>query len=210
MLLQADSRGRIVLPKSMRKFGLFEVEIGDEERGIMKLFAVEAHRLDGERQRKGQPSSLAKAHQMLVTKILPQVCQYLETQLRENLKAVILYGSMARDDYRNQSDVDLALILERPLKLQERLGLEERIDNIVAADLEVLRSSGFHFSLSFTHLPFKIQETQVYPLLYSIADEGKLISEHLPSWQDWKLQIKKIMKLNNVHREKGSWKWEKN
>ena len=65
--------------------------------------------------------------QSQLKKILDGVSQKTQALLGERLRNIILYGSYARGDYDNESDVDIAILVDIPRD-------EERIytDDIVA------------------------------------------------------------------------------
>ena len=71
-------------------------------------------------------------HSIDLERLISRVLELLEEELRENLVSVILYGSVARGDYRPDSDLDLLVVCDTlPANRWQRwdpiLAVEERL-----------------------------------------------------------------------------------
>lgn len=55
-----------------------------------------------------------------------------------NLNNVLVFGSLLRDDFNEQSDVDIAILAENKLKIKEILGLELYLEDIMERNIDVV------------------------------------------------------------------------
>ena len=55
-----------------------------------------------------------------------------------NLNNVLVFGSLLRDDFNEQSDVDIAILAENKLKIKEILGLELYLEDILERNIDVV------------------------------------------------------------------------
>ena len=63
----------------------------------------------------------------ILNRLLKNIYRNMNSIVGESLKEVILYGSYARGDYDNESDIDIALIVD-----MDRTGAEELLRNLMA------------------------------------------------------------------------------
>ncbi|NJN62503.1 MAG: nucleotidyltransferase domain-containing protein [Coleofasciculaceae cyanobacterium RL_1_1] len=99
--------------------------------------------------------------------ILDRVKQELINHYQDALESVILYGSQARDDAKNSSDIDLLIILNSLMHPCDEI--DETADFItqVCLDYDVVISWQF-ISLE----QFQYQES---PFLFNVKREGILV-----------------------------------
>ena len=64
------------------------------------------------------------------------LCQYF--QLHPEIKQVILFGSLARGNFRQESDVDLAIALEHVLGASEKQRLLEEVAVVVGRPVDLI------------------------------------------------------------------------
>lgn len=70
--------------------------------------------------------------------IIRQIVKAYRTVYGENIREILLYGSYARGDYDNQSDIDFAAIVDG-----ERMDLQEKLVDVwdEAADIGLLHDA---------------------------------------------------------------------
>ena len=102
--------------------------------------------------------------------ILNQIKLRLAQKLGDNLLLVTLYGSYAREEATEGSDVDLLVVLKRLSKKDERL-----VENIV---YDMMWETGFtyFFSLNLVdEVHYRIWKRQDASLLRNILREGQVL-----------------------------------
>lgn len=68
---------------------------------------------------------------MIIKPILSQLCDYLKSTYKNNLKQVILFGSEARGNATLESDIDILIVLEKPFHYyQEVHKISDFISNL--------------------------------------------------------------------------------
>ncbi len=99
--------------------------------------------------------------------VLLEVKQVLTELYKDQLKKVILYGSYARGEQQQDSDIDLAIILKgniRPFKEIDRI-----IDQIYDIELN------YNVLISVHPIPEKKFKNKKNPFLLNVKEEGVLI-----------------------------------
>lgn len=103
--------------------------------------------------------------------LLDEVVSKVTLIFDETLEAIILYGSYARGDYDEESDIDIALLVN-----SERIHLKEYDDKIVSLMTEL--NLEYDVLVSFASIP--IQEyneyKEVLPYYRNIEQEGVKLS----------------------------------
>ena len=99
--------------------------------------------------------------------VLLEVKQVLTELYKDQLKNIILYGSYARGEQRQDSDIDLAIILKgniRPFKEIDRI-----IDQIYDIELK------YNLLISIHPISEKKFENEKNSFLLNVKEEGVLI-----------------------------------
>jgi predicted nucleotidyltransferase len=98
------------------------------------------------------------------TTVLKRIRETLEDLYGERLKGTVLYGSRARGDFSEDSDIDLLVLLEGPVDF----GAELRavVDALYDLQLEI--------SISIEALPVDVEsfESRRWPLFQEASEEG--------------------------------------
>lgn len=81
--------------------------------------------------------------------LLSKLVELLRGRFGDDLVSVVVYGSVARGDYRRDSDVDLLIIIKNlPRTITERLILFNEVERGLENDLERLMEMGYYVTLS--------------------------------------------------------------
>lgn len=96
--------------------------------------------------------------------ILKSVKQYLQTLYREQLKAVILYGSQAREDAHEFSDIDILVVLDAPINPYREIDRSSEFIAQICLDNDIVISRHFISSDKF--------QNANNPFLQNIRNEG--------------------------------------
>ncbi|NEQ43064.1 MAG: nucleotidyltransferase domain-containing protein [Leptolyngbya sp. SIOISBB] len=96
--------------------------------------------------------------------ILKSVKQYLQTLYSEQLKAVILYGSQAREDAHEFSDIDILVVLDAPIHPYREIDRTSEFIAQLCLDNDVVISRHFIASDKF--------QNANTPFLQNIHNEG--------------------------------------
>jgi len=99
--------------------------------------------------------------------ILENVKQYLQTLYSEQLKAVILYGSQAREDAHEFSDIDILVVLDAPINPYQEIDRTSEFIAQLCLDNDVVISTHFISSEKF--------QNANTPFLQNIRNEGILV-----------------------------------
>ena len=87
----------------------------------------------------------------------------------DNLHSVILYGSLARGDETEESDIDLIVVLKEIRNFWDEV---RRIDEL---ELSLEEKNSFGILISAIPLSLKSMEETVTPLLLNIRKEGVVV-----------------------------------
>jgi predicted nucleotidyltransferase len=101
--------------------------------------------------------------------IVREFKELLKAVHKDNLKAVILYGSMARGDFDDESDIDVLVVLN------EMSDYVEELDKTFQIQYELEMKYDCSFIISCVLTTSKDYETKIEPLFLNIHREGILI-----------------------------------
>jgi predicted nucleotidyltransferase len=99
--------------------------------------------------------------------ILENVKQYLQTLYGEQLKAVVLYGSQAREDAHEFSDIDILVVLDSAINPYREIDRTSELIAQLCLDHDVVVSRHFISSEKF--------QNASNPFLQNIRNEGILV-----------------------------------
>lgn len=100
----------------------------------------------------------------LVSKILDSLKKYLTEEYQERLDRIILFGSHAREEAANTSDIDVLIVLNDPVNISEELNRTSQFVAQLCLEHDLLISRLFLLRSRF--------ETENSPLLRNIRQEG--------------------------------------
>ncbi len=111
--------------------------------------------------------------------LIQSVLEDMSTSLREKLKvrSVVLFGSVARGEQRQRSDVDIIVVSEAfPESYSARLDLLRPILQEAKSQRSYLQllKTGYH--LSFSAVPYRPEDlNETPPLLLDVSEEGIIL-----------------------------------
>lgn len=108
-------------------------------------------------------------------KSIKEFLQFLREIEGDNLLQVILFGSVARGDETEDSDIDIFILLKNYDEAEaEKITIKERILNI-ASHVEELNGHRVHISPFIDSEETYLKNRKKALIYYSIADEGVLL-----------------------------------
>ena len=106
----------------------------------------------------------------LLNSLLQQLTDYSKEVFGDKLKKVILYGSYARGDYDEESDIDVMIMVDLP---PEELSNYRRKITYFCADLNV--DNSVLISPKLQSLPLFEQWKVALPFYQNVAKEGVVV-----------------------------------
>ena len=106
----------------------------------------------------------------IIEKITAETAQRVPKLIQDNLRRIILFGSYARGDYTEESDIDIAVLVE--CDRQDTLKFK---DGLVALSAEMDLEN--RVVVNFVCLPYQEfnEKKEYYPFYANIEKEGKVI-----------------------------------
>jgi len=207
-LLQSDSRGRIVLPKELKHHKLFELEPDALSPDHFHLFPLETRR----RSAVAEDSLLKNETRVqLVKRIL--FSRFVEFAKNKKVESLVLYGSYARGDAFNTSDLDIAIFLKSYPTFKQRREIQDELDLFLKEELALLERNKIDAEISLLFITMQ-SKSSVSPLVFSIASDGIVIWQKQKIFDDWKSEVMKTMKrLHVISKGEGksrTWIWKNN
>ena len=208
LYIQPDARGRIQLPKELRSYPLFKLQ----ERGLR----FELIPLKVEEEPESAPQALwlqKEVSSFLESQVFPKLRAFFEKEKFTEVEAVFLYGSRARGDALSRSDFDFGILCEKIPSHSRRHLLTDLFQDILKDEFVVLRSHGVESEPTFHFFTMAPSQSEISPIYFSIACDGKLVWEKAQSWQ---IFLKKMLELQKKIKvqAKGTgrlrkWLWQK-
>jgi predicted nucleotidyltransferase len=128
-----------------------------------------------------------------------------------NLRSIVVYGSVARGIARIDSNVDLLVIMESNETLSKRLDKLLKIEFLdkIREELDWLYKKGIDTHISF--LPLNPKESEAFPpILLDVIDEGIVLFDD-GFYKDLVEKKKKVLfklKAKRVFLSKNEWFWD--
>ena len=106
--------------------------------------------------------------------LLSELTIKLEKKLKENLISIVLFGSVARGEFRRDSDIDLLIICkDLPYSISERIELFTQIEDSLVS-LKRLEKRGYFLSLS-PLLRTEKEANRISPLYLDMVTDAKIL-----------------------------------
>ncbi len=145
--------------------------------------------------------------------LIQSVLEDVSTSLQEKLKvrSVVLFGSVARGEQRQRSDVDIIVVSEAfPESYGARLDLLRPILQEVKSQRSYLQllKTGYH--LSFSAVPYRPEDlTETPPLLLDVSEEGIILYDDGLMHQKLAEVKQRLRALGSkrVRTRTGKWYW---
>ena len=99
--------------------------------------------------------------------ILEETKQALLNFYQDQLESIILYGSQARGDARENSDIDILVVLKSAINPYKEIDKTSEIIAQICLKYDVVISRHFISSATFNN--------QITPFIYNVKKEGVLI-----------------------------------
>ena len=105
-----------------------------------------------------------------IDKVKKEIVELVSNRMSETIDSIILYGSCARGDYEEDSDMDIALIVKC-----NREETQKYLD--IMADIATEMAIKYFTIVNFTCLPIEeyMQKKQWYPYFRNIDREGEVL-----------------------------------
>lgn len=193
VLLQTDSRGRLLLPKELRNYKLFELEEDRNATGSFLLHALKAQRISNPSP--AQAMTPDDAWGFIQKKIFPKLIQ-IAKQTKHSIQAIVVYGSYARGEAFNTSDLDIAIFCGGEIK---RRDFEDYLDRTFEAELRSLETRKIFLTLNPIFISVSTAP-QTSTLAYSLASDGICVFDSQNIFIKWKAEVLDVMKARGAKR----------
>ncbi len=100
--------------------------------------------------------------------LLPKLERRIRESLGDKVRQIILYGSYARGDYDNESDVDIMVVVD-----DENLTYYRKLRNEIVSDF--FAETGFLFSIAVDSFKTFSDYKDIIPFFGNVVSEGKII-----------------------------------
>lgn len=200
--IQPDSRGRIQLPKELRKFLLFELS---ESSGGYLLAPLETQKATISTARVKDIWLNEDVTSFIHREFKPRACDLMKYHAKElNISSLVLYGSRARGDALTSSDFDFAIFCSGRLSFDRRHEIRELFESHFSDLFAVLKTHQVSGELSLSFIPSTVAAGDWPSLYYSVATDGVLLWQASRGWFDvWKRKVLEEMKKRGVKRQSG-------
>lgn len=204
-IIQSDSRGRIVLPPDIRKFGLFELEADAKTVGHYHLYPLQAKRLM-EKNQQDLPAAADwnRRYDYVNKKIMPAI-QTVAMAWNRNasrqksflIQAVTLFGSYARKDAFHNSDLDLAFFISPFPSFSDRNRIQQHFETQLESEMKLFKTMGAACDLSLIF----VTENKAFKTHFPWP-----LKAHLPPSTQW-MEWMGSMELNESTEMAVGWTW---
>ena len=108
----------------------------------------------------------------IISKIKAEVPTLVKSLMKDDLLEVVLYGSCARGDYTEDSDIDIALITKN-----DRLEAKKYSSDLASIATEL--AMRYFAIVNFVCLPYKefVEKKDWYAYFKNIENEGEVLYE---------------------------------
>jgi nucleotidyltransferase len=144
--------------------------------------------------------------------LLEKLTELLQEEFQDRLVSVVLYGSVARGDNRNDSDIDLLLVIEDlPKTITERVILFDRVERKLDDDIMRLMDEGYYVTFS-PILKTPEEAMRFSPIYMDITEDAIILYDKNDFFRKVLEKTKKRLKklgFERVWLSEKSWYWRK-
>ncbi len=120
---------------------------------------------------------------------------------------MVVYGSVARGDYRRDSDVDLVVVAEDlPRRRFARIELFERAEECLEKDLDMLMERGYFISFS-PIIKTPIEASKISPLYLDMVEDSVILYDKNNFFESILDRLAKTLKNLGAERVRIGKKW---
>lgn len=113
-----------------------------------------------------------KAINKSLEKLAVKFASLVRKNFKENVVSIVLFGSVARKEANEHSDIDLLIVFKTlPTGRLARTALLEKIENALEKDLSALRAKGLFTNLNYL-LKTKEEAENMRPLYFDLTDDA--------------------------------------
>jgi predicted nucleotidyltransferase len=106
--------------------------------------------------------------------LIEKLLKLLKERFGDDLISIAIYGSIARGDNRNDSDIDLLIIAKNlPSSITERIKIFDSIENLLEEDINELYSKGYY--VFFSPIMKTPEEAKRFSPIYMDMTEDAII-----------------------------------
>jgi Nucleotidyltransferase domain. len=144
--------------------------------------------------------------------LLEKLTKLLQEEFQDRLVSVVLYGSVARGDNRNDSDIDLLLVIEDlPKTITERVILFDRVERKLDDDIMRLMDEGYYVTFS-PILKTPEEAVRFSPIYMDITEDAIILYDRNDFFRKVLEKTEKRLKelgFERVWLSEKSWYWRK-
>ncbi len=139
--------------------------------------------------------------------VLGKLLKNLLEVFDENLVSMVVFGSVARGEYRRDSDVDLLLVVEGlPKGRLKRTGLFEKAEEKLEKDLEKLFDKGYYISFS-PIIKTPEEASKISPLYLDMVEDAVIVYDKNGFFEKILKKLERKLKELGAERVKLGRKW---
>ncbi len=139
--------------------------------------------------------------------LLGKLLECLEKVFGDKLYSVVVYGSIARGDYRRDSDVDLVVIAEDlPHRRFARIELFEKAEECLEKDLDMLMEKGYYVSFS-PIIKTPREASRISPLYLDMVEDAIILYDKNNFFESILERLARILKNLGAERVRIGRKW---
>lgn len=146
---------------------------------------------------------LAEPYRTLISRLLEELLKLVNSRL----KSLVVYGSVARGDYRRDSDVDLLVVIDGlPRSRFERLRLFSEAEARLEELLERLLDEGYAVSLSPV-IKTPEEASRFSPLYLDMIEEAVVVYDENSFFENILVKLREKLEQLGAERVRIGRKW---
>ncbi|MCD6114152.1 MAG: nucleotidyltransferase domain-containing protein [Thermoprotei archaeon] len=139
--------------------------------------------------------------------VLGKLLSLLLEVFGENLVSLVVFGSVARGDYRRDSDIDLLLVVKNlPKGRFRRVELFEKAEEKLKKDLNALFDKGYYISFS-PIIKTPEEASKISPLYLDMVEDAVIVYDRNGFFEKILLRLKRKLEELGAERVWMGKKW---